>query len=350
MSQKKKIIASLPANLKQEHKLFFKDKTKYEVKIPQIKRLKNVFVSEQGLCLRNLILVPKSTFNMSGSDDHTFYWKYYWLVMEQYLVANLGKSLNLQTLRGQTYLLVHTKWFNYFFWVTSSLIRLIKTRDLHKELTLIYPISWEQYAFVNDSLKMFPDLKKILIPEGEHMKVGKLLLPEVRQTSIGIIPKDAQYIRNFVYHYLDEAKINVDKGAKIYITREKNGKRVFVNEAEVQAFLVERGFEVLAFEDYSFFEQASIMRNAQQVVSIHGAGLANISFMNESEAILELIKIIQSKNDARYSFWRLCAALNVRYFIQFCEPEKRDDIDLLVNLNLIADMKLLEENLNLIAN
>lgn len=54
---------------------------------------KNIFISYEGLVLKNLRLLPKSHFNLVGLKDETFYWLFWKLAIEQYFVSTFGKSL-----------------------------------------------------------------------------------------------------------------------------------------------------------------------------------------------------------------------------------------------------------------
>ena len=49
------------------------------------------------------------------------------------------------------------------------------------------------------------------------------------------------------------------------------------------------GFEVLNFEDYSFFEQVYLMKHCKILAGVHGQ-VANIAFMPENSSLFELIR------------------------------------------------------------
>src|SRR5690606_21056274 len=69
---------------------------------------------------------------------------------------------------------------------------------------------------------------------------------------------------------------------RIYIKR-KNGGRDILNEDEVEAEFVKYGFELISFEDYSIFEQAQIISNAEVIAGLDGAGFTNLIFSHPGQ-------------------------------------------------------------------
>lgn len=341
-------ITTLPINLKEEHYKLFKPLQKYNLNKLKVRHINNVFVSHYGLCLKNLLLVPKSAPNLRGNKDKTFYYKHWRLTIEQYLVCKYGKSLkSIQLNDDNKYLLIYSKWFGYFFWVTQCLPRLLMVENLN-DCTLIYPETWENMKFVNDSLQMFPELKKKVIPSDNHLFVKNLILPEVYPYTASFNPETLNKVREFVYDYIEKNNINLNLGENIYATREQTGRRMLANEKEVQGLLKEYNFATVNFENYSFFEQVSIMKNAKVFVSIHGAGFANINFMKAGGSTLELINEQYAQTEYRFPFWKLSSAMGLKPYIQFCKSENNPDITIFVNNNIYVDLVELKKNIETI--
>jgi len=351
LSTKYTILAKLPINLKKEHYRLFKDKQKYILKPIKVRHLKNVFVSHYGLCLKNLLLVPKSAPNLKGSKDKTFYYKFWRLTIEQYFVCKYGKSLSSVTLKDNNkYLLIYSKWFGYFFWITQCLPRLFMVQDKINDYVLIYPESWGNMKFVNDSLSMFPMLQKKIILSDNHLFIENLVLPEVHPYTASFDPEIVNLVREKLHDYIDKNNINLSLGDFIYATRQQTNRRMLSNEAEVQKLLSEYKFTTINFEDYNFFEQVSIMKNAKIFISIHGAGFANINFMKPGGSTLELINEQYAKTEYRFPFWKLSSALGLNPYIQFCKSENNPEIPIFVNNNICVDLEELKNNINLIIN
>lgn len=344
MKRYENIQVPLPENLKPEFLDLFKKRQVYKCRIPRIREIKNAFVTHEGLVLKNGVIAKRSAFNLWGKSDKTFFFEFWKLAFEQFLVSTYGKSLKRDNLKEDEYLLVYTKWFGYFFWVTDSLPRLIRTISIHANLKLIFPKGWEKVPYVNDTLILFPQLRKEVIPSGVHMKIKKLILPETRDWSNAIDPKEIENVRAFLFQHLNEKNIQTDLGNKIYISRKKALRRKPVNNDEVENCIEKLGFKSVCFEEYSFLDQISIVRNAKFLIGLHGAGLANLQFLSGGAAVLELTPKVHDPKNFRIPFWRLANAIKAKYFVQFCDIEKKANEDE-YDSNLYVNIKELEENI-----
>lgn len=311
---------------------------------------KNIFITHEGLVLKNYKLVPFSHFNLVGTKDETFYWTFWKLAMEQYLVSTYGKSLKKIKLDKTEYLHIYTKWFGYFFWLTDALPKLIKTQHIHSDVTLIYPEEWKQIDYVNQVLGFFPNLKKEIIPKGVHMQVQSLYLPKTRKWS-GIIPKeDIELIKLFILQQIEQNNIKSKFGKRIYISREKAYRRKLINECALNEVLYYYGFDRICLEDFSILDQLVIIYNAELVIGLHGAGLANCLMMNEGTTLIELAPKVQEPKQLRTSFKQLAENCNLNYHVIFNDVtiKNNEDIydnDITINLaefkNII--MRLIEQ-------
>jgi len=73
---------------------------------------------------------------------------------------------------------------------------------------------------------------------------------------------------------------------RLYIERKT---RILKNEEAVKEFLISKGFKIIALEDYSVEEQATLFFNAGLIVGFHGAGLANLVFASPKTSVLEIV-------------------------------------------------------------
>ena len=84
-----------------------------------------------------------------------------------------------------------------------------------------------------------------------------------------------------------------------------------MNESEVKALFVSKGYEIISFEGLSLEDQISICSKTKTMASIHGAGLTNMIFMPEGSNILEFRR---SKKFVNQCYWHLAGALNHQYY------------------------------------
>jgi len=150
---------------------------------------------------------------------------------------------------------------------------------------------------------------------------------------------------------------------RIYLTRAKRGVRCVENEEEVVELVKKYDFVPVMFEDFTIWEQISLMNQATHFVSIHGAGFSNVMFMKPEAKVLELINLPYAQQEYTFPFWKLANAAQLNYYSQFCPAKNFGDsllsygknnngkeLNYLVNKNIVVDIVMLEKNLNLMIN
>jgi hypothetical protein len=355
------LFTSLPENNSQTYEYLYKKYVNTSVHIPQIKNIKNAFVTHEGLVVKKGLLVNGCAFNLRGKEDKTFYYTFWRTAIEQFLVSRYGKSLPSVHLKlPQTYLLIHSKWFNYSFWVTGFLPRLIQAEAAGwlKKSKLIVPEGWKKIPYVWDSLMAF-DIEFEIIPDGHHIFADNLIMPETRQWTASFYPPSIKNTRIRLVTEALQRETNTDKNfSRIYLTRTKRGVRCVENEDEVIELVKKYDFVPVVFEDLTIWEQISLMNRATHFISIHGAGFSNIMFMKPDAKVLELINLPYAQQEYTFPFWKLANAAQLKYFSQFCDVKgaansllsygkknSENELEYLVNQNIIVDIAELEKNL-----
>ena len=346
MRQKKQIQIPLPVDIDDAYRTLYEKKSTYLCPELGVKRYRNVFVSHEGLCLRHFRLLPYSSFNIRTNYDKSFGWQYYRLVMEQYLVSTYGKSLKKIVLDDDTnYALIHTKWANYSFWITSSIVRLLMLEKTGLDYTLLYPEEWDGIVYIQESLKAFPNLKFKRIPAGVHIQVKNLLLPEVRPFTACFNGNELQAVHDYFVSRIPSEYLVKTYPERIYITRQKAKYRKVVNEDEVIQLLTRYGFTVVDFDDLSFWEQVAQMQVAKYVVAVHGAGVANIVFANPQTKILELLHEYKSQADYRLPYWIASSIMGKEYHCTFSKLVGNLDDSIIISNDLLIDLVVLESHI-----
>lgn len=356
MRNRTTIHIPLPENIDSQYKTLYEKKSSYTCPELFVKEYSNVFVSHEGLCFQHFRLLPYSSFNICTCYDRSFGWQYYTLVLEQYIVSTFGKSLQKMTLdEDKAYAIIHTKWFNYSFWITSSLVRLQMLVDSGKPFVLLYPEEWDAIPYVQQTLQAFPSIEKKRIPAGVHIQVPHLLLPEVRPfTACYDMTNTLRNLSNFLIDH-KFGSISEPKGVRVYLNRNKAKYRKVQNEAEVENLLQNFQFISVDFDTLSFWEQVDLMRKTECFVSIHGAGFSNMMFLPRKAKVLELINEVYAKTEYTFPFWREAISLGIIYYSQFCMPNRITNVfidvcsknaeDAIVNQNILVDIPLLEQNI-----
>jgi capsular polysaccharide biosynthesis protein len=116
----------------------------------------------------------------------------------------------------------------------------------------------------------------------------------------------------------------------VYVSRSKARGRRVINEEELARRLEKFDVKVIHAEDLTFRQQVELMQHTSLLISIHGAGLANMMFMPLGSKVLELIpkkNVLFDYNLTRNSFkhdpcyLRLADVFSHDYYFMECRPE-----------------------------
>jgi hypothetical protein len=195
---------------------------------------------------------------------------------------------------------------NYFHWWADVLPRLgVAEAAGIRYYQVIVPKNME--AWQRESLERLGVAADRQEPFGdEHWRVESLLLPSLLGYSGMVRPWAADWLRR---------RIGLPKPSprrrRIYLRRDKAGTRRVANEAELLPILEKFKFEIHQPQDMTFGEQMKLFSGAECVVSIHGAGLANLLFAPPGARVVEFMSPLpQYANSCYYS---LCAAAGHTY-------------------------------------
>lgn len=357
-NEHKNIKVKLPQKANPEFSSSFSTLNEYEYRIPQLVQLNKVFVSHDGLVLKYGQLVRNCAFNIYGNRDLNFKRVFRKLALEQMLVSRFGKSLPYVRKRDKTYAIVHTKWFNYAFWMNSSIPRLLMLeKSENQNFVLLIPEKLYAFDFVKETLKAF-DFQIELIPDGQHLFIDELLFPQTRDWSTEFDDTELSSIRNKLIPIAKERCAKDFTDQRVYLSRKKRNVRTVENESELQHILDKYNFKTYFFEDLNVWEQIVLMNQAKVFISIHGAGCTNILFMKEHAVFIELINKPYAHSEYKFPFWKLATLSGLVYLPIFCEIasdeenletgfglKKDEDSSYLVQQNIIVDCDELQSTI-----
>jgi len=144
--------------------------------------------------------------------------------------------------------------------------------------------------------------------------------------------------KNFMKKNINK-KVNFSK--KIYIDRSDSVSNVkdlrsITNEEEIKKFLSQDGFRIIKLGDLHFKDQVSTFNNADVIVGLHGAGLANLCFCRAGTKLIEL-----KSNTAGVQYENLAIKNRLIYKSINCQPLKFDYKNQFGHINV--PIKKLEE-------
>jgi len=305
--------------------------------------LEDVFVTEDGLVLKSGLLVSGCAPNLGFSTyDRSHFFQHWRIGLEQYLVSARGRSLKqLHLDKGKSYLLIHSPWFSYYFWITECLPRLMSVQAHHAELHLIYPEVWDEFPFVRESLSLFPKLRWEVVPNHYHLKVPHLIMPEVKPWTPMFIPEQTKQVRSLLLNLANSIPATAKK--KVYISRKKAARKKFQDEVGAEAYFSEKGFESVYMEELSFKEQIALARDAEEMIAITGAGTINAMFMKPNSLLLDLTNTAYlKKKQYKFHYFKMCNILKINYAVLFCEAENDPSLAHYSMQNLILNTENFE--------
>jgi capsular polysaccharide biosynthesis protein len=336
------IKVKAPLNLTEEEGHLFLSKLSYDFSLPQIKELKDVFVTNTGFVLDTEGLLKESHHNL---PDQVY--KYLDQVSFYYYESKINPENLIRLDDDKTYFLIHHTWLNYYHWVCESIFRLWMIRNQLDAGVLLIPDIHTKTDFVTGSLRPFEIKNIFIIPEGKSLFIKNLCMPELKPIVDSYDYHAVKGVKEFYRKFIKtNSGIDINLGERLYISRKKAQRKRVANEDEVEKVLIKHGFTILYNEDYTFLEQVSIFSHAKFLVSIHGSGLTNMLFMEDNSYVLELHKKKTNNVDWHSSaFWYLSDALGFNYYHQICDPtDVNDDY---FKADFIVDAQLLEKNVAL---
>jgi hypothetical protein len=233
---------------------------------------------------------------------------------------------------------------NYFHWWMDTLPRLaIAEASGLRHFQVIVPENMEDWQ--RESLERLGYPSDRWEPFGdEHWRVESLLFPSLLGYSGMVRPWAASWLRR---------KIGPSKSAagkrRIYLRRAKAGYRQVANESELVPILKSFKFESYETQGMPLADQVKLFSGAECVVSIHGAGLANLLFAPPNTRVVEFMSPYPAYTNTCY--YSLCSALGLRYAVIFGkhpDPIPEGGVSRRWREDLIVTPDVLEETLSML--
>lgn len=221
---------------------------------------------------------------------------------------------HVETLTSETAFCYHRFYFQYFHWLIDCLPRiwLLKTRPPFTKVRrwMVGPVT---SGFQIETMKLF-DIKpdELVWTESPVVRFDDMIYPafEFREP-IKTRPSYHNGIHHkgwstaYISEIADRARSRLplrsnEPSLKLYISRQDALHRKIRNEPQILRLLEELGFHVVVPGQLDFMEQVDIFSRARIVVGAHGAGLANILWMQPGSSVIEFMP--SGHDDPGYRF------------------------------------------------
>lgn len=332
--------ATLPVNMATiptSHADIFKTPVSFPRKY--IYTLRNVYVSYLGVVFRDGRIFrpslvrpdnPAHVYNSLEGMAKSAFLARQWITQVRHFPADTQQPV----------VLAYESWSaqNYYHWICDFLPRLLLLRQYYPTCNLLLPDMLP--AFAQDTLTYLGFHDLLFIGKQDVFKFDKLVFPEA-VASGGL--HDPQLIQQVRYELLQSVKLpaaHLSKSKRLYVSRARANRRKPRNEEQVVSLLRQYQFATVYLEDYSFAEQVELLRDAEILVGMHGAGLTNLLFLPKGAQVVEFMNM-ESMN---LCYYHLASAVGIQYSCILCKPIIEPTIDP-NHFDIVVDLAQLESSL-----
>ncbi len=198
---------------------------------------------------------------------------------------------------------------NYYHWMCEVMPRLYMMSQEFAAGKVLLPKHLQSRSFITESLGVL-NLPIVWIEPNVSYRFAQLVTVKTDPPYGNPSPV---LVAGLSKQLLSSLHIQTPTGRnrKIFISRAKADRRNIVNESDITALLTKHGYEIVYNEDLSFTEQVKLFADTESLISLHGAGLANIMFMPNGSKVLEIRDTNWKTNPLCY--WWLANILKVKW-------------------------------------
>lgn len=325
-----------PTNYKEGELDFCSKEFSYKTYDIKLVERKDCFVNHMGFVYDNYFHINEESLLSADHYSGYFNFKHYL----KKVVLKKKRTVDPE----RKYLLTFNEWGHaHYHWFCDTLPRIYSAKEFLKDYYLLLPGNSPYIKEIGlQTLELLG-----LYPKGIEFIEYKEII-RAKQLSIVTHACMPGYSNDLILRQIAGSifeRLGQQMGRpfrKLYISREGATFRKVLNEGQVQEVVKHFGYEVIRFEDMTLREQMELMASARAVVSIHGAGLTNILFMQAGSNVLEFRRDRIYHNQC---YWHLADALKLNYFYLFGTP---DDDSLVIEsegCNLTIDIPKLIDTL-----
>ncbi|MBC8095040.1 MAG: glycosyltransferase family 61 protein [Akkermansiaceae bacterium] len=195
----------------------------------------------------------------------------------------------VRTLSGTAAVLAVPGGATYYHWLYDVMPRLELLRLAGTKLDSVdhFIVNDSREPFQQMALKHFRiDARTISLNEFPHVRADRLVAPSMP----GMTGEPDRWVLEFLRDSFLSLGNDASKATpeRFYVSRADARHRRLVNEEQVVEHLSALGFRPVWLERMSFAEQIALFRNAEAIIGVHGAGLANLVFCNPGTKVLEI--------------------------------------------------------------
>jgi hypothetical protein len=177
---------------------------------------------------------------------------------------------------------------NYFHWCLELLpkVHLLCAVGLFQPKKDIFLVNHDEASYQMQTLALLglhaPNVARTY--PGIKVTADELIVPSHSSRHEAVPRWAIQFLRE---SFLGQSSSAGDQ-KKLFLDRGAAKRRTIFNEAEIHQYLSGRGYTIIDTAKLSFQEQVRLFCGARSIVSCHGAGLANLCFVEPGTHLLEI--------------------------------------------------------------
>jgi hypothetical protein len=248
---------------------------------------------------------------------------------------------------SNSYLIIHSPFFNIYHWITESIPRLWMVKDNLENLTLLLPEELSSTRFEEFFLPF--KIKKIhRQSRSTNIKLKHLVLPELKPFFQVFDPLVLNQVREFYFKWSQDLSIKIIKQnslSKAYLKLTTDKGKAIINKAEMERTLISLDFELLDTDELDLPTCIQNLSKVDFLVSLDCHELGYMQFLKQACSIFELK--FEPGNDVDLycnRFWHMASCLGLNYYYQFGTHVSYAANDFLTK-GYAFDLKLLERNI-----
>ena len=296
---------NLPKNYLVSNQKIFQHEISRQIPVISIKAISNCFFDYDEYLFTKSKILRESYFRRSWRKKTSIFRKLKILLSPVY--KKVKKVDN-------SFFIIDAWSTGYFHWFGDVIHKYFMLKESNYEGKLLLPEKFKEINFAVESLDFF-SIPHVFIKKKELAYSNKLYLFPYKLISGNYVENTTLAINKVVnFPKVSSKKI-------IYVSRSKAKYRKLVNEVELIKILKKNGVEIYNFDNISLTEQIKIAKETRVFISIHGAALTNMLFMNKSQNILE---IRHPDSEIQNCYFSLASALKHNYFYFLGTPINKD--------------------------
>jgi capsular polysaccharide biosynthesis protein len=291
--------------------------------------LTNVFATWQGMVFKNMrVFIP----SLQTPELEEYF-------IEPILLKQWRRNA-IHLTQGEGVAIAHSQYApeNYYHWILDTLPRLLLLRKHHPGIALITLEPAAEFVRVTLAALGFDNI--VPVTKKQLLKIDKLVLPGLLSPSGHVNPIQVRLVRDELTQRLgtQPAATPSITTRKVYVSRARQHRRKVANQDELDKLLVAHNFETIYFEELTLSQQIAVMQEAAVLLSMHGANLVNLIFLNPTSKVIELV----AEKLHNPAYWRLSAVFSLSYYVLPCKTTTPEEISWHSNSDIIVNIAELE--------